>query len=241
MKADEKKCPQCAEVIKKDARVCKHCGHQFSDADIAAAKDEIARNKKIGCGVAIALVLLVGYCVQQIGPTETVTANSASSETGVGTPATTEVGGTKPASEEPSKWTYNETKDDMRGTTTRYAIIESDNETEFDFPYGGGSRLTLQLRKRPEDGFQIMMTISSGQFLCNSFSNTTINVKFDSGPVRRFGCTGTSAGNSDTIFLESTGTFLSALRKANTVVVEPEFYQSGRRQFTFSTKGLKWK
>jgi hypothetical protein len=24
-----KKCPMCAELVKKDALVCKHCGHQF--------------------------------------------------------------------------------------------------------------------------------------------------------------------------------------------------------------------
>jgi hypothetical protein len=24
-----KKCPRCAEIIKRDALVCKHCGHEF--------------------------------------------------------------------------------------------------------------------------------------------------------------------------------------------------------------------
>jgi hypothetical protein len=26
-----KKCPQCAETIKQDAKICKHCGHKFID------------------------------------------------------------------------------------------------------------------------------------------------------------------------------------------------------------------
>ena len=26
-----KKCPECAEIIKKEAIKCKHCGHNFSD------------------------------------------------------------------------------------------------------------------------------------------------------------------------------------------------------------------
>ncbi|CAM5280125.1 zinc ribbon domain-containing protein [Sphingobium scionense] len=26
---DSKKCPRCAELVKPDALVCKHCGHEF--------------------------------------------------------------------------------------------------------------------------------------------------------------------------------------------------------------------
>ena len=28
----ETKCPQCAEIVLKDARVCKHCGHRLAPA-----------------------------------------------------------------------------------------------------------------------------------------------------------------------------------------------------------------
>ena len=30
----EKKCPDCAEYIKLEARVCKHCGHEFSNEEV---------------------------------------------------------------------------------------------------------------------------------------------------------------------------------------------------------------
>lgn len=26
----EKKCPQCAETVKKEAKICRHCGHRFT-------------------------------------------------------------------------------------------------------------------------------------------------------------------------------------------------------------------
>lgn len=29
---DSKKCPRCAELVKPDALVCKHCGHEFPAA-----------------------------------------------------------------------------------------------------------------------------------------------------------------------------------------------------------------
>jgi hypothetical protein len=38
----EKKCPACAEYIKLEARVCKHCGHEFSDEKI---KEKIKKRK----------------------------------------------------------------------------------------------------------------------------------------------------------------------------------------------------
>jgi predicted amidophosphoribosyltransferase len=30
----EKKCPDCAEYIKLEAQVCKHCGHEFSEDEV---------------------------------------------------------------------------------------------------------------------------------------------------------------------------------------------------------------
>jgi hypothetical protein len=67
MKADEKKCPQCAETIKKAAKVCKHCGHQFSDAEIAAQAAKDKKHGMIGCGAALVLLLLVGTCTAMVG------------------------------------------------------------------------------------------------------------------------------------------------------------------------------
>lgn len=30
---ESKKCPRCAELVKRDALVCKHCGHEFAAPD----------------------------------------------------------------------------------------------------------------------------------------------------------------------------------------------------------------
>lgn len=37
----EKKCPDCAEYIKLEARVCKHCGHEFSDEEVERQIEEV--------------------------------------------------------------------------------------------------------------------------------------------------------------------------------------------------------
>ena len=68
MNADERKCPECAETIKRDANVCRFCGHRFRGGDPTdgprnEAEQKVARNSKIGCAAAvIAAVLLVAFC-----------------------------------------------------------------------------------------------------------------------------------------------------------------------------------
>jgi hypothetical protein len=42
---DDKKCPKCAETIKYEAKICKHCGHEFTDKEIELEKEK--RRKRI--------------------------------------------------------------------------------------------------------------------------------------------------------------------------------------------------
>jgi phosphatidylserine decarboxylase len=39
-KYDQKKCPQCAETIKYEARVCKHCGYEYNEQEIERELDD---------------------------------------------------------------------------------------------------------------------------------------------------------------------------------------------------------
>lgn len=42
--SDVKKCPKCAETIKFEAKICKHCGHEFSEKEI---EDEKEKRRKL--------------------------------------------------------------------------------------------------------------------------------------------------------------------------------------------------
>lgn len=42
----EKKCPDCAEYIKLEAQVCKHCGREFSKQEVAEKTQEKKRRRK---------------------------------------------------------------------------------------------------------------------------------------------------------------------------------------------------
>ncbi|KQZ64877.1 hypothetical protein ASD67_10710 [Sphingopyxis sp. Root1497] len=140
----------------------------------------------------------------------------------------------------PSKWTYDEQIDQMRGTVTKTARVTSLNEVNLQFPYGtvGGY---LDVRKRPTDGLNIMFSVDSGQILCRSYSDGHISVKFDDQPIKNYGCDGASDGSSDVAFIRNESGFLANLKKSKKVIIEAEFYQQGRQQFMFDTAGLEWK
>lgn len=58
-----RKCPACAETIKREARLCKHCGHSLTDTEIrtaemreAAESEQRARQTVIKVGLLLALI-----------------------------------------------------------------------------------------------------------------------------------------------------------------------------------------
>jgi len=188
-----------------------------------------------------AFLLLIGIGVAAPPPE---TASSSSSKAGAtatttAPESTTTEGESATPSPLPSKWAYDSSEDQMRGSVRRFATLRSDNTIDFDFPYGEQPGI-ITVRQDPQYGLDVMFSLPSGQILCHGFNDSYINAKFDDGPIRRFNCTDSSDGTSEVAFLTDPRTFLSALKKADRTVIEAEFYQAGRQQYVFETRGLEW-
>ena len=145
-------------------------------------------------------------------------------------------------SEAKNGWSYENEVDEMDGSTTKRAIIESSNEVEFDFPYQGGSTLGICVRKTKKYGNEVLISISNGQFLCNDYNGTNyVTVRFDNNAPVKFLTTEPADYSSDVLFLENSKKFIKLAKNAKTVKIEAPFFDNGSYVFTFNTnKPLEW-
>lgn len=73
----EKRCPRCAEHIKADAKLCRHCNYEFSDSELVATKAKLTRGRWLIVLSMTGLVLTVGTCMKQSPPAARSTASQA--------------------------------------------------------------------------------------------------------------------------------------------------------------------
>ncbi|MGV3529130.1 MAG: hypothetical protein ACO1OO_09560 [Flavisolibacter sp.] len=135
-------------------------------------------------------------------------------------------------------WSYDEDEDKMDGSKSYYAICRSKNEVFFDFPYNGGSKMNIIVRKM--DGLnEVLLTISHGQF-SSAYSHGTGRIKYDDEKPMTYSYSEASSGSSDVIFLKPAKNIITKLKAATSVMVEAPFYDAGKRQFEFDVSGLRW-
>ncbi len=217
-------------------------GLLFLAAVVGLFKPYIPGSKRWQFLVALLVLAAVNARSLDAGkPTVVTVANNQSNVT-ASTPVDSSITATQPSPSTAApdeKWSYSTDKDDMRGTTSRFADVLSDNEVDLQFPYGAvHGRITV--RKRREDGINVMFSVDKGQLLCSSFSESYVSMKFDDGPIHRYRCTQSTDGTSETAFLNPKSSVLAALKKAKRTVVEAEFFKQGRKQFVFDSRGLRW-
>ena len=131
-------------------------------------------------------------------------------------------------------WTYTQMLNEISDETSFIASVNSLDRASFGFPYHGGA-LTLQLRHRPKTGDDVLIRIPSGQFL-----NHPVTIRFDENPPFRNGTTEPSDYSTNLLFLDGEKRLIDFLKHSHTMKIEVEFFQEGRRTFTFDISGLIW-
>jgi len=133
---------------------------------------------------------------------------------------------------------YGKNEDPMAKGITYGAMVRSTNTVEFDFPYSGPQHATLTLRTHPRHGKDLMFSIERGQFLCRSYEDCTILVRFDEQQAQKYSAVGASDGSTETIFIRNYSRFVGSMQKAKTVRIAAEIYQQGAPAFEFDVSGF---
>ncbi|WP_027922580.1 hypothetical protein [Pseudomonas sp. URMO17WK12:I12] len=138
-------------------------------------------------------------------------------------------------------WRYGTHNDEMTQKEVLTAEVDSTNTLSFGFSYSGAQRATLELRKHPRWGSDVILQIERGQFLCSSYDGCSVSVRFGDGKPQRFSASEPSDNSTTYLFISDYSKFMSQLRKVDEVVIEASFYQAGNQALKFSTADLDWK
>jgi hypothetical protein len=142
-------------------------------------------------------------------------------------------------------WRYRIDEDKMSGEKSYFASVLSENSVNLKFPYEGGTRAEITVRKGSRaaygDGVRdvISIDIHNGQLICPGYKCVS-RVKFDN-QVEKFTLRPPRDGSTNTLGIFEVPRFVSKLKKSKRVLLELELYKGGTQFFEFDTSGLVWK
>lgn len=141
-----------------------------------------------------------------------------------------------------SAWKYESDKDEMRGITTHYWFLASNDSVKLEWPYKD-AKARILVFQREEKGVvskpQITVSVSDGQ-LSYSRRDAEITAKFDDEEPSEYD--GGLCGDSHRQFCFGGyfggDIFYIRAKNSSAAIVELDFYQNGKHQFHFNTAGL---
>lgn len=131
------------------------------------------------------------------------------------------------------KWKYRVTNDELTSKPTHFAVVQSINQVNFDFPYKGLQRGELVLRDHPQHGQDLILQVQKGQMLVRSYEETTVNVVFDEDSPVSYSVIGPSDHGTTSLFFRDYSGFVRRMMKAKKVKISVPFYQQGNVVFEF--------
>ena len=172
--------------------------------------------------------------------TRSVVADSVQTRVGNSQPVETLSGKSVPENRtvaHAGSWMYEQVAD-KSGNQVYKATIASPELIEFDFPYAGGSTVTLTIRKR-NSSTNVYIEVSKGQFN-RSFQGGVASIRFDDKSPVRHSLLAAENGRANIIFFDSEQTLIDKIKASRKMTVELDFAGQGKRQIHFKTAGLRW-
>ena len=194
--------------------------------------------------IAFVVIILIGI-IASIGGNNSNSKKTSVDSDSIVTDSLLAVSATQETTEKTEQektWDYQTQVDEMNDSKSKFASLVSDNIISFDFPYEGGSDLSITIRYTKKWGTDVYITISKGQFICNEYNGTnSVRVRFDNGKAMKFSTTEPSDGSSNMVFLSNPKKFINLAKKAKRILIEAPFYEEGNQVFTFTVdKPLEW-
>lgn len=137
------------------------------------------------------------------------------------------------------QWSYRSEDEGLGSGSVRHATVQSSNTVSLDFPYAGTQHATLQLRRHPRWGNDVIFSIERGQVLCHSYGDCSVQVRFDDSKILRFQGSEPADNSTEYVFIPAFSTFMKRLPAAKVVKVEVSIYQAGNHVFEFDVSGFK--
>lgn len=129
------------------------------------------------------------------------------------------------------KWQYQEFDDEMTSEKTYIAKIVSPDIAQFEFPYQGGSTMSLSVRKSGKD-LDAYIQISKGQ-INTDYQNPTVTFRFDDEPPVEYEVVETTDNDHTMRFIVKASKLIEKLSKCTTFKIKCEFYTEGSHVFNF--------
>lgn len=136
------------------------------------------------------------------------------------------------------QWVYRSYDDPMTSEASVTAEVSSSNTHEFDRPYSRPQHATLTIRKHPQHGSDVIMSIERGQLLCRSYSGCKVLVRFGDEKPRTYEAAGPSDNSTTLLFIRGYSDFVRRMASADVVRIQAEVYQEGSPAWEFDTSGF---
>lgn len=140
-------------------------------------------------------------------------------------------------------WNFSFEKDEMTDSRNIWASVSSDDFIVQDFPYEGCTYAKITVRYMRKYGYDVLVTITSGQISGNSYNGDNyIVARFDKKPPKRYYFSESADYSRDVVFIRNSSDFIKKCKSAKSIKLELPIYKAGRPVFSFSVdEPLKWR